>query len=141
MTTMIEKITSPTTRLLPATNSLKPLTTPPAASVPLPPASVRIKRVVATLSTRRDKVVANNSDGKTLNSNGVRTVIVVSNTITATVMLAASSRSISAAGTGTKITARLATRHSGKIRSCARAIEKPARGMAAVAIPGFRVIV
>ncbi len=73
MTTMMAKITSPTTTLSPATNCPKPRTTPPAASRWSLPALVRISRVVATLSTSRASVVVNSSVGNTLNSSGVRT--------------------------------------------------------------------
>jgi hypothetical protein len=45
----------------------------PLAACP-PPPRVRISRVVATFSTSRTSVVANSSDGKMLNSSGVRHV-------------------------------------------------------------------
>ena len=63
----------PTTILSPATNSPKLFTTPPAASMPCVRRCVRIKRVVATFSTSRPSVVASSSEGKMLNSSGVRT--------------------------------------------------------------------
>ena len=76
--TMIEKMIKPTTILSvpvapPVTNWPKVRTTPPAAARPSLPARVRINRVVATFNTRRNNVVVSNSDGKMLNSNGVRT--------------------------------------------------------------------
>ncbi len=58
---------------LPATNSPKLLITPPAAFIPSDAARVRIRRVEATFNTKRASVVANNSDGKILNSSGVVT--------------------------------------------------------------------
>ena len=73
ITMMITKMIKPTTIRSPATNSLKAVITPPAALMPSEPAWVRIKRVVATLSTKRASVVANKSEGKTLNSSGVFT--------------------------------------------------------------------
>ena len=78
ITTMIEKMIRPTTILSapvapPVTNSPKVRTTPPAASRPSLPARVRINRVVATFNTRRNSVVASSSEGKMLNSSGVRT--------------------------------------------------------------------
>ena len=78
MMTMIAKMIKPTTILpLPAappvTNSPNVFTTPPAANSPSDPPLVRINRVVATFSTRRNRVVANSSEGKMLNSSGVRT--------------------------------------------------------------------
>ncbi len=78
MMTMMAKMIRPTTILSvpvdpPVTNSPKVFTTPPAASSPSAAARVRIKRVVATLSTRRKSVVASRSEGKMLNSSGVRT--------------------------------------------------------------------
>lgn len=67
------KMINPTTILSPATNSPKLRMTPPAANMPADSARVRISRVVATLSTSRKSVVAKSSDGKMLNSSGVRT--------------------------------------------------------------------
>jgi len=73
ITTMITKMISPTTMSSPATNSPNVLITSPAASRPAVSARVRISRVVATLSTSRKSVVASSSEGKMLNSSGVRT--------------------------------------------------------------------
>ena len=57
----------------PVTNSPNALMTSPAASILSLPPCVRISRVVATFSTSRTSVVASSSDGKTVNSSGVRT--------------------------------------------------------------------
>ena len=78
MITMMAKMIKPTTILPfpaapPVTNSPNVFTTPPAAVSPSDPPLVRINRVVATFSTRRNRVVANSSEGKMLNSSGVRT--------------------------------------------------------------------
>ena len=74
ITTMMIKMIKPTTILpSPATKSAKAVITPPAASSLSVAARVRIKRVVATLSTSRASVVANSSVGKMLNSSGERT--------------------------------------------------------------------
>ena len=75
---MIEKMTSPTTMLSapagPAGDELAEGPHHPAGrQQAVVPARVRINRVVATFSTSRNSVVANNNEGKMLNSSGVRT--------------------------------------------------------------------
>ena len=72
----------------------------------------------ATFNTSRAKVVAKSSDGKMLNSNGVRTEIVVNKMMTAIVILAASNTSISAVGNGTRMNRMQAIKPSGRIHSC-----------------------
>ncbi len=67
----------------------------------LVPPWVRTSRVVATLSTSRVSVVVRRMVGKALKSVGERIARVVSSTSTASVMLAAWSRSSTAGGTGT----------------------------------------
>jgi hypothetical protein len=82
-------------------------------------------------------VVANSNDGKTLNSNGVLTKIVVSSMMTAIVIFSDSSKSMNAAGKGTKMTNTLAIIAIGSTKSCNlldRPGTPPACGTAAVAI-------
>ena len=63
-----------------------------------------MSRVVATLSTRRNSVTASRSEGKTANSSGLCTYIVVTSTMTEMVMLTTSRKSSTNAGSGTRIT-------------------------------------
>ena len=100
ITTRIVNRITPTTTSSPATKSPKARITPPAASSPSMPPCVRIRRDVATLSTRRVSVVVSRIVGKALNSCGVRIASVVSRMITASVTLAESSRSRTSGGTG-----------------------------------------
>ncbi len=134
--TMIAKMMMPTTMLPRATKSPNVLITSPAASGPSVSARVRINRVVATFNTRRNNVVARSSEGKMLNSSGVRTKTVVSSIMTAMVMFSDSSMSINTGGSGTRITSTLQMIPTGKMRSLMRFKKDAAsaRGDAAVAI-------
>ena len=100
MTTRIKNRIAPTITLSPATNSPKARMTPPAASRPCSPPRVNTNLVVATLSTSRVSVVVKSTVGKALKSCGERIASVVSNTSTATVMLADWRKSRTSGGTG-----------------------------------------
>jgi hypothetical protein len=69
----IRKMTMPTKSESPATNCPKAMMTwpaTPASSGVVGVGGPRMRRVDATLSTRRKSVVASRSDGKTLKSSG-----------------------------------------------------------------------
>ena len=71
--TRIRKMTMPTKSEEPATKSPKAMMTwpaTPAASSGVLASAVRMRRVEATLRTRRKSVVASSSEGKTLKSSG-----------------------------------------------------------------------
>ena len=77
-------------------------------------------RVVATFSTNLPSVVANNTVGKTLNSNGAATYTVVSRIITEIAMFPMSSKSSNSGGTGESTTNRQIISPMGSISSEAR---------------------
>ena len=124
MTAMIAKITAPTTISLAATNSPNACTTPPAAALPSTAARVRISRVVAILSTSRTSVAPSRNVGKMLISSGVRAANAPNSASTASVRLAASITSTTAAGTGA-ITTSTASSMAAGITKSSRWAESP----------------
>ena len=102
MTTMMVKMITPTASCPPVTRSANACTTSPAAWVS--PVPVRISRVAATFSTSRNSVMASSSEGKTANSSGLLTYMVVTSTSTLSIRLQTSSTSSIHVGSGTSST-------------------------------------
>ncbi len=118
-TEMIAKRITPTASEPAETNVLNAQITLPAAYWacsrlrPFSPA-VRISRVVAMFSTRRNSVAPSSTDGNTLNSSGLRTWITVISTTADRARFATSSRLTTSAGKGTSTTKIIAAAATGK---------------------------
>jgi hypothetical protein len=120
MTTMMMKMMTPTASEPPVTKFEKAITTCPAAAAAWSGSgtrsgAVRIRRVVAALSTSRKSVVPSNSEGKTENSRGLPTKMVVTSTTAEIVRLMISRKSRTAGGSGTRMTITSATHAIGRI--------------------------
>ena len=98
--------------------------------------AVRISLTVATFKTSRKSVKASNSDGKTDNSSGLETYIVVTITITESVMLKQRRISNTPVGSGMRITRTRLMKAMGKSipRLSRSLIRKGWAGMAAMGI-------